>query len=56
MSQTPEAKSVHLEGHVERITYSDQESHFTIAKLKVKGQRELVTVIGNLMSVGRGSG
>ena len=49
-----EAKSVHLEGHVERITYSDQESHFTIAKLKVKGQRELVTVIGNLMSVGLG--
>jgi exodeoxyribonuclease V alpha subunit len=54
MSQTPEQNSVSLEGHVERITYSDQESHFTIAKLKLKGQRELVTVVGNLMSVGLG--
>ena len=54
MPLPPERNSVSLEGHVERITYSDQESHFTIAKLKLKGQRELVTVIGNLMSVGLG--
>jgi exodeoxyribonuclease V alpha subunit len=54
MSLPTERNSVSLEGHVERITYNDQESHFTIAKLKLKGQRELVTVIGNLMSVGLG--
>ena len=38
-SQSNEMR-VTLEGHVERITYSDPASHFTIAKLKVKGQRE----------------
>ena len=54
MPLPPEKNSVSLEGHVERITYNDQESHFTIAKLKLKGQRELVTIIGNLMSVGLG--
>jgi len=39
-----------LSGQIERITYSNEENGFTIAKLKVPGRRGLVTVIGNLMS------
>jgi len=39
-----------LQGQIERITYTNEENGFTIAKLKVYGQRELVTIVGNLMS------
>lgn len=45
---------VTLEGHVERITYSDPESRFTIARIKVKGQRDLVTVVGSFLSIAPG--
>jgi len=39
-----------LRGQIERITYTNEENGFTIAKLKVYGQRDLVTVVGNLMA------
>ena len=39
-----------LQGQIEKITYSDEESGFTIAKVKMDGQPEPVTVVGNLMS------
>lgn len=39
-----------LHGQIEKITYSDKESGFTIAKVKVEGQPEPVTVVGNLTS------
>ncbi|MBC2694266.1 MAG: ATP-dependent RecD-like DNA helicase [Desulfobacteraceae bacterium] len=39
-----------LTGQIERITYSNEENGFTIARVKVSGRRELVTVVGNLMS------
>lgn len=38
-----------LQGQVERITYSNPENGYTIAKVKVYGRNELVTVVGNLM-------
>lgn len=41
---------VDLQGQIERVTYTNDESGYTIAKLKVYGQRELVTVVGNLMA------
>ena len=41
---------VNLDGQIERITYCNEENGFTIARLKVFGQRDLVTVVGNLMS------
>ena len=37
-------------GQIERITYTNEENGFTIAKVKVHGQRDLVTIVGNLMS------
>jgi len=39
-----------LQGQIERITYTNEENGFTIAKVKVYGQRDLVAVVGNLMS------
>ena len=41
---------IDLQGRIEKITYSDKESGFTIAKVKVDGQVEPVTVVGKLMS------
>jgi exodeoxyribonuclease V alpha subunit len=41
---------VELQGQIERITYTNEENGFTIARLKVHGQRDLVTVVGNLMA------
>ena len=43
-----------LQGQLERITYCNEENHYTIAKLKVEGQRNLVTVVGNIVSLSPG--
>ncbi len=39
-----------LNGQIERITFSNEENGFTIAKVRVRGRRELVTVVGVLMA------
>ena len=39
-----------LSGQIERITFTNEESGFTIARIKVRGRRELVTVVGVLMA------
>ena len=39
-----------LQGQIERVTFHNDETGFTIARLKVKGFRELVTAVGNLMA------
>ncbi len=39
-----------LQGQIERITYINDENGFTIAKVKVYGRRDLVTVVGNLLA------
>jgi len=39
-----------LQGQIERITYANDENGYTVAKLKVYGQRDLVTIVGNLMA------
>ncbi|MBF0565319.1 MAG: AAA family ATPase, partial [Nitrospirae bacterium] len=38
-------------GQLERITYVNEENGYTIAKLTVKGQRDLLTIAGYLQSV-----
>ena len=38
-----------LQGQIERITYTNEENGFTIAKIKVYGNPALVTVVGNLI-------
>ena len=39
-----------LQGQIERITYTNEENGFTIARVKVYGRGDLVTVVGNLMA------
>lgn len=41
-------------GQVERITFCNEENGFTIAKVKVKGEKDLVTVAGPLPGVNPG--
>ncbi|QAZ66154.1 SF1B family DNA helicase RecD2 [Solidesulfovibrio carbinolicus] len=38
-----------LSGQIERVTFTSEESGYTIAKVKVYGRRELVTVVGNIL-------
>jgi exodeoxyribonuclease V alpha subunit len=42
---------IELQGQLERITYQNGENHYTIARLKVKGRRDLVTIVGCLISI-----
>jgi exodeoxyribonuclease V alpha subunit len=39
-----------LQGQIERVTFHNDETDFTIAKLKVTGYRDLVTLVGTLMA------
>ena len=39
-----------LQGQIEKITYANEESGFTIAKVRVDEQKKLITVVGKLMS------
>lgn len=57
MSDTPQknisaqsSSLVEVRGQLERVTYTDEDSGYTIAKIKVYGRRELVTVVGNIMN------
>ncbi|MBW2116082.1 MAG: ATP-dependent RecD-like DNA helicase, partial [Deltaproteobacteria bacterium] len=43
-----------LEGHLERIVYFNEENHYTVARLKVRGNPELVTVVGQLAGIAPG--
>ena len=40
-----------LSGSVERVTFHSEESGFCVLRIKVKGQRELVTVIGSAAAI-----
>ncbi len=43
-----------LQGQLERVTFHNEDNHFTIAKIRVKGRRDLVTIVGTLFSVSPG--
>ena len=36
---------IELQGQIERITYTSEESGFTVARVKVPGRRDLVCVV-----------
>ncbi|RLB14630.1 MAG: ATP-dependent RecD-like DNA helicase [Deltaproteobacteria bacterium] len=46
--------SLHLEGQVERITFSSPETGYTVARLKVEGYPLSVTIVGNLPNITTG--
>ena len=41
---------VFLQGQIERVTYTNEENGYTVAKVKVYGRKDLVTVVGSLMT------
>ena len=43
-----------LSGLIERVTFHSEETGFGVLRVKVKGHRELVTVVGTLASVNAG--
>ena len=46
-----QAPAESLNGLVERVTYFNEENGFAVIRTKVKGHRDLVTVVGSLPSV-----
>jgi len=44
----------YLQGTVERTTYYSQETGYSVLRLKVQGQTDLITVVGNLPEVNPG--
>jgi hypothetical protein len=53
-SPQPQAPLEEIAGLVERVTFFNAESGFAVLRVKVPGQRELVTVLGSLPSVSAG--
>ena len=55
MSQNqPSSPPESLSGLIERVTFFNEENGFAVLKVKVRGRRELVTVVGGLASVNPG--
>jgi exodeoxyribonuclease V alpha subunit len=48
--KAPDNQAERLAGSVERVTFHSDESGFSVLRVKVKGQRELVTVVGTSAS------
>ena len=42
--------SSELEGNIQRITYTNPENGYTVAKVKIEGASDPVTVVGNIVS------
>ena len=53
-SPEPRTPSEEIAGLVERVTFFNQESGFAVLRVKVRGHRELVTVLGSLPAVSAG--
>ena len=53
-NQSPTQHAESLSGLIERVTFFNEENGFAVLKVKVKGHREEVTVIGSLPSVSAG--
>src|SRR6266702_3678104 len=44
----------HLQGVIERLTFHSEESGYTVARMQVSGERELVTIIGRFPDIHAG--
>jgi exodeoxyribonuclease V alpha subunit len=53
-SPQPQAPTEEIAGLVERVTFFSEESGFAVLRVKVRGQRDLVTVLGSLPSINAG--
>jgi exodeoxyribonuclease V alpha subunit len=49
-NQQKTSSLVEIRGQLERVTFTNEDNGYTIAKLKVYGRRDLVTLVGNIMN------
>lgn len=54
MQATDPSPADGLSGLIERVTFHNEETGFAVLRVKVKGQRDLITVIGSLPAVTAG--
>ena len=54
MADTPLTEFDHLAGLIERVTFHNEQNGFCVLRLKVKGERELITLIGHAPTVSPG--
>ena len=52
--QSPTSFAESSSGLIERVTFHNEDTGFAVLKVKAKGHRDLVTVVGSLASVGSG--
>jgi len=52
--QTPQPPLERLQGIVERVTYHDEGAGFTVARLSVPGNRDLITIVGRFPAIAAG--
>ncbi len=53
-SQPPTPIAESLSGLIDRVTFHNEDSGFAVMRIKAKGHRDLVTVVGSLASVSAG--
>ena len=51
MLSDPDGTEERLQGSVERVTFHSPESGFCVLRVKVRGHRDLVTVIGSAATI-----
>ncbi len=49
-ARSDENALIELEGQIERLTYTNEETGYTVAKIKVSGYLEPITAVGNLIA------
>ena len=54
MASTPNQAADELAGLIERVTFFNEETGFAVLRVKAKGRRDLLTVIGKLPAVNAG--
>ena len=50
----PAPERENLAGLVERVTFHNEESGFSVLRVKARGHRDLITVIGHAATIGAG--
>ena len=54
MQKPPQKPLENIAGFIERITYHNPDNGYAVLKAKVKGQRDLITIIGNVPCISVG--
>lgn len=50
VTKNTESRLSTVQGQIERFTFDNEETDFTIARLKASGYRDLITLLGTMMA------